>query len=284
MERKYSNFRFNIGKDDEEEELNEFAKEKQQLKGKKKSTSIITNNDYPFEENFGRGMECFSKCQFKSAKSFFEKSKFPLSFVILGSMFSIGGLIGPKNENKMSFWFDEAKKHSKFFMDKNQRNKVICFCFGEYWRLVENNYEVSIKYSQASADQGYAPALNRLGFFFYSGKGVEKDCSKAIRYFQQAADQGHADAQFNLGMCYRDGEGVEKDLEKALHYFRLAADQGNSFAQVNIGACFKNGEGVEKDLNNQSTFINWQLIKVVQALSSILGLVSKVEMEELKKI
>lgn len=52
----------------------------------------------------------------------------------------------------------------------------------------------------AEIKDGYGPAINKLGNFFFSGFGVEKiDIPLAIRYYERAADLNDPDALINLG-------------------------------------------------------------------------------------
>jgi len=212
---------------------------------KKEENKKIINID----ELFLRGMESFSQCNYETAKKYFERSQFPPSYVMLGFLYSKSGDIGPIDKHRMSYWFDKAKEYSTFFGELKPDNCILSFCAGMYFQFVDKNIDLSVKYMQLSADQGYSCAQNKLGYCFDSGEGVEKDIGKAVEYYQLSAEQGYSRAQNNLGLCFEQGEGVDRDLTKAFHYYQLSADQGNSDAQCNLGYCYKNGIGVEKDLD-----------------------------------
>jgi TPR repeat protein len=212
------------------------------------------DNLQTFEENFERGMELFAKCKFKESQKYFEQSKFPPSYVILGNMYHRGGYIGPIDLYLKLQYFDKAKKSASFFQNLNQTNKVLCYCFGEYYRLIEKKTDLSLSFIQISANQGYAPAQNRLGICYDYGDGVKQDLSKAVEYYQRAANQGHAVAQFNLGWCWECGKGVTKDWSEAVRYYQLSADQGCSLAQNNLGSCYENGTGVDLDFSKALSY------------------------------
>lgn len=53
-----------------------------------------------------------------------------------------------------------------------------------------------------AAENGYAPAQNRLGYDYSAGRGVKGDNAAATYWYRKAAEQGNAAAQFNLGAAY----------------------------------------------------------------------------------
>ena len=48
-----------------------------------------------------------------------------------------------------------------------------------------------------SAQNGYAPSQNNLGFLYYTGRGTPKSEAEALRWYEKAAQQGNAMAQYN---------------------------------------------------------------------------------------
>lgn len=97
------------------------------------------------------------------------------------------------------------------------------------------------------ADQGYAPAQERLGILFAIGLGVPQDNAEALSWLRKAAAQGNAAAQTYLGGMYKNGQGVPQDYAKAMEWYRKAAAQGTATAQRNLGRMYENGEGVSQD-------------------------------------
>jgi len=195
-------------------------------------------------------MECYTKCLFKTARTHFEQSKFPPSYVMLGFMYSSGGKIGPRDDKQMNYWFDEAKKHANFFHTPNQfnRNSNISFCFGKYFENIEKDISTAMQYFEQSAEQGNPISQANLGYCYQYGEGVSQiDLPRAFRYYQKSADQGFAIGQTNLGTCYRDGQGVEADERRAIELYKISAGQGYSNAQTHLGFCYQNGKGVERD-------------------------------------
>lgn len=49
------------------------------------------------------------------------------------------------------------------------------------------------------ANAGDSDAMNRLGWLFQNGKGVDRDLVKAREWYEQAISKGNSKAMFNLG-------------------------------------------------------------------------------------
>ncbi|EQM95281.1 tetratricopeptide repeat protein, partial [Oxalobacter paraformigenes] len=50
--------------------------------------------------------------------------------------------------------------------------------------------------------------MNRIGYMYKKGRGVEKNLAEAVKWYRKAAEAGFAAAQFNLGLTYEEGYGV----------------------------------------------------------------------------
>ena len=93
----------------------------------------------------------------------------------------------------------------------------------------------SVEHYRRAAELGHWQAVNRLGFFQLTGRGLPVDFAKALEAFEIAAANGDSFAMTNLGRAYRDGEIVEADRDQAIHWFLEAAALGNTFAYNNLG-------------------------------------------------
>jgi TPR repeat protein len=81
---------------------------------------------------------------------------------------------------------------------------------------------------QASAAQGYAKALNDMGFFYYQGDmGLTRDVAKALDFFRRAADPRHPEAPCNYAELIDDGRVDGKGPEDAAKYLYEALRSGN---------------------------------------------------------
>ena len=50
--------------------------------------------------------------------------------------------------------------------------------------------------------------MNRIGYMYSKGRGVEANPEQACQWYRKAAEAGLAAAQFNLGLMYEKGQGV----------------------------------------------------------------------------
>lgn len=82
---------------------------------------------------------------------------------------------------------------------------------------------------KASADQGYADALNDLGFlYFQGGLGLAPDQAKGIEYFQKAAALRHPEAMFNMAGMIDGGFIPGKGPKDAATYLYNALRVGSA--------------------------------------------------------
>jgi TPR repeat protein len=88
------------------------------------------------------------------------------------------------------------------------------------------NYKEVVKWYKKAADQGNVLAQLKLGFMYYTGKGVRQNYKEALKWYKKAADQGLAYAQLDLGFMYIKGLGVRQDKSKAKMLFGQACDNG----------------------------------------------------------
>jgi len=80
------------------------------------------------------------------------------------------------------------------------------------------------------AESGNAAAENELGLRYSGGdekNGIRQDDTEAFRWFSKAAEDGSLDAQKKLGFWYWTGRGVAKDPGKAYFWTVLARARGD---------------------------------------------------------
>lgn len=128
------------------------------------------------------------------------------------------------------------------------RALIIC-CLVPAWLPAQMTPELVRRFElcKALAEQGHVNPQARLGSFYFSGTGVQRDVSQAIRWWRTAAARGSAGAQFGLGLCYANGEGVPKDDAQAVFWYRKAAEQDDAAAQCELGLHYGYGKGVPED-------------------------------------
>ncbi len=80
------------------------------------------------------------------------------------------------------------------------------------------------------AENGDPAAENALGLRYFQGdekNGIREDEAGAFRWFSKAAEDGSLQAQAKLGFLYWSGRGVPKDLSKAYFWTVLARARGD---------------------------------------------------------
>jgi TPR repeat protein/tRNA A-37 threonylcarbamoyl transferase component Bud32 len=83
----------------------------------------------------------------------------------------------------------------------------------------------AVGWFRQAAEAGHAPAQNRLGLAYGTGRGVGEDQAAATGWFRKAAAQGYPDALYNLGYQYYFGKGVDRiDHSAGRTWLRRAAD------------------------------------------------------------
>lgn len=84
------------------------------------------------------------------------------------------------------------------------------------------------------AENGDAAAENALGLRYFQGdqkNGIWQDEKEAFRWFSRAAEDGNLKAQAKLGFLYWSGRGVPKDVNKAYFWTVLARARGDQGAK-----------------------------------------------------
>ena len=107
-----------------------------------------------------------------------------------------------------------------------------------------------------SANQGFAPAQNQLGYMYQHKFGVPRDYKRAVAYYRSAAKQGYALGQYNVGGMFEDGVGVKRDYKQAFDWYRKAADQNLPQAEKQVGYFYQCGYGVKQDLCSSACLVS----------------------------
>ncbi|MEL6205933.1 MAG: caspase family protein [Pseudomonadota bacterium] len=102
---------------------------------------------------------------------------------------------------------------------------------------VEPDRERALELFHASADEGFADALNDLGFLYYQGAmGLPTDRERALEYFRRAADERHPEAQFNFAALIDDGLVPGRGPEDAARYVYGSLRSGSERALELLGS------------------------------------------------
>lgn len=104
----------------------------------------------------------------------------------------------------------------------------------------QNQYEEAMSFFMKLDAQKSPEIMNRIGFMYDAGRGVERNGNIAFQWYRKAAETGLAKAQYNLGLCFQNGIGVKKDINEAIKWYLKAAEQGYPDAESKMGYLDRN--------------------------------------------
>lgn len=101
---------------------------------------------------------------------------------------------------------------------------------------------------RASAEAGYAPARNYLGFRYYNGEGgLERNVDSALYWIARAAESGDAKGAANLGWLLAEGKDVVRNYTEAAYWLEKAAAAGLPSGQSQLADLLRQGLGMKPD-------------------------------------
>lgn len=108
---------------------------------------------------------------------------------------------------------------------------------------------LSLYLLKRSAETGYAPAENYLGYLLYEGKSVPQQRDSALYWLDRAARHGDAKAASNLGFLLLNEQSSDSlaSARKAAEYFEIAAKAQLPSAVSQLADLYRTGRGVETD-------------------------------------
>lgn len=147
-----------------------------------------------------------------------------------------------------------SQECEELFVKARQGDAVAQNRLGIYYDTgegIEKDYVEAVKWFQKSAEQGYKWGQYYLAIHYANGNGVEQNYEEAVKWYRKAAEQGNVLAQNSLGnYCYR----IEQNYTEAVKWYRKAAEQGYSWGQYNLGACYYSGKGIQQ---NYEEAVKW---------------------------
>lgn len=121
-------------------------------------------------------------------------------------------------------------------------------------------------YRQA-AELGESRSFFWAGYSYELGTGVSKDFARAAQYYQQALAapiEEKVNPANRLGMFYYDGRGIEQDYAKSFQLLKWAENNGGPVMLYYLGACYANGQGTQQDYATAISYlerINWNCLE-----------------------
>lgn len=151
------------------------------------------------------------------------------------------------------------------------------------------DYSEAIKWYRLAADQGNAPAINKLKEIglestpkYKVARKTHKPVSrkKVSQVYDTTPDEldkiTDPATQFYIGNKYYSGNGVAQNYREAIKWHRLSADQGYAPAQYNLGRMYDLGFGVEEDCNEA---VKWFRLAAQQGNLAAINKLKEIEQE-----
>ena len=129
--------------------------------------------------------------------------------------------------------------------EQNMQNE---YAQGENY-LNAKNYSQALEIFRQLANQGHAPAQDKLGWMYQNGWGVTQDYSQAVSWFRKAAEQGNTEALASMGLMYLRGWGVQQSYDTAFEWYSKAAEQGSEVARKRMNSILLLTENMQKILS-----------------------------------
>lgn len=142
---------------------------------------------------------------------------FPRAMNRLGEAYLTGDLVA-KDAKLASRWFELCARMNSVSC---AFNAGIMFDDGDG---VKTNYADALTYFSFAAENGYAPAMNRLALMYLYGRGVPVNIEAGIKLLKAAAERGSTSSQLFLGVIYLEGKIVQQDIAEAKRFFMSAKE------------------------------------------------------------
>jgi TPR repeat protein len=143
-----------------------------------------------------------------------------------------------------------------------------CLMFGNG---TKQNYQKAVSWAEKAVDANDAAAAVDLGWLYENGRGVQPNPLRAVSLYRRAADLGDPTGMCDLAVCYENGTGMPCNLSEAFKWYQKAADKGSDIGMYSLGMMNLLGEGIPE---NDKEAARWFLMaakkgnsKAVTALS-----------------
>lgn len=139
--------------------------------------------------------------------------------------------------------FEMAIKFYNASIEKNNStamNNLACiYLQGEG---VEQNFEIASKLYEKAIEAKNIMAMRNLSDWYFCGIGIEQNCEKGIELLELAGECGDVESLYLLGYRYEHGRGVKQSYKKTKKYYKKAIEKGDSNSMNNLGFLYQYGE------------------------------------------
>jgi TPR repeat protein len=121
---------------------------------------------------------------------------------------------------------------------------------------VPEDEHAALQWATKSAAQGNYKGENNLGKIYMEGEGVKVDYGRALDLFKRSAKKSSV-AQASLGFMYFNGLAVQKDCRTAVALYRQSIEQNDPSGENNLAVAYFLGCGVDQ---SNVEALKWALI------------------------
>lgn len=132
------------------------------------------------------------------------------------------------------------------------------FIYAEELRK-EERFQEALHWYKESAEANNVDSWFSVGWFYFDGKGVEKDPAYAVSCYEKelARHPEHMGANNHLGRAYFLGQGVPQDYAKAFRHLSIAHDKrGSNWGALYLAKCCFYGLGTPQDYGRALQLLN----------------------------
>ena len=186
------------------------------------------------KEIYQMGVEALNDCDYRMAGAYFQnaaKMNYKPAIAALEKLILEGKYKNVQSKQTLSSNTESKELFEKGVDYYNGRNNT------------KIDYVKAFECFLSSSIDGYAFAMNWLGYCYEYGKGTKKNLDSAFGWYEKAANANVANAIYHLGRLYYDGKGVQQDYNKAFGLFKKACDLRESLAYEYLADCYCYGQG-----------------------------------------
>lgn len=124
-----------------------------------------------------------------------------------------------------------------------------------YWKGIGTSKDgkAMMEWMERSANHGYVPAMENLGYLNFMGGYYEK----AIPLLKGALEKGNVAANYLIGKAYLKGNGVEQNYTKAFQYLNAAVQAEIIPAYKELAYCYAYGHGIKQNFKEAHRLIDY---------------------------
>ena len=145
-------------------------------------------------------------------------------------------------------------------------------CYLHGWYSEPKNYDVAVEKLEECAQKGFVKAMNKLGWMYYNGVGVNKDREVSLMWYKKAMELGNGSARNHVVKIQKLMQS--KDDFKYTSYYPESIDIWDLFSTDKVRDIDDEIRDIENKIANKSKqpsykFKRWQFSNGVSIYQQI---------------